>query len=1306
MAPTGQYLAKRGTSQQPPCHSRPLLERMTTAMGCAGHSDEAMVRVLGGSRINGWCMPLNVTQCTSSHKYPLRFFSTVFWPGKLPSTVVDAADTAPRSCSHSVAVMNASFEGARHCFLPVLVDQAATDRDEDSPHPKSNKTAPVQSKLRERSVYAVPPVPRWNPRRRPRSLSSSSHGSVGPSNLSRPLNTPLRSSHSIDLSAVLEACRRREAMGAAPTPLPPLAYQPTPSTYNLHDSLSHPETVSPVGARLPPLELRVLQQPRLFLPTEGFNCSPTMISSASSPTIGVEEIVQIQEQSPIKSPPRSRMETALRLAILPKKCLSDDEVALMPCHSLGHRGFPELAAELWREPLRDRDKNWQRDELAFILASVDTFAARRRRGIGMTVAPSTTNRGKWRRWEAQKLHLKATTAAGEVGGSPVRRQRPQPDGVLLRNHGAMISRSYCLVSIYGVGLVGRLYDAGVSQREQLSVESIHAAATNSSDGELHQAGSDTETPTTTLQRYLRLEAYEPGTSRVFTLRITLADLSWAFHERPEFLVAGRKLALLRELVALLYFEYPSEEASEDESNTAPTTDHIDLAAYQSSALGLEADADQEPASAERTIKLPVLRLAQEPRLSEAARRRMEREARLRWEEQQRLLALAAFLKLPRRARHRLACKCIKLSGRTFIVSVYHLPAQVRSFVVVAYHPQSSTSFHLTVSVTEIAVLAKVLSLPHTWSTDLRRSLAESVVPRLRFKGTRVASIPAEDSSNREGGAYSEYRAALAVHNDRQGPWAAPGWLPPLERLQTDEMRRAEIAGKRQRDARRAHELAASKESDRVRRDAEQRGAALEKQISDLESRRSSLVERDAELVKLIEEIDSRGGAASGSVDPQVGDSSGSPSSKVHHELRRAHKAARKALKVELKAVGGKITDRKRELQLVHEQAQLDLDKQQRRLKRKLQALNEETNSANTMQKPRLSDDINCDAGGSIRFSQSRTNPVRGQRTWLARALIRGRDATIVSSEACCVEGTRLRYSLFVVGSPDSSSDMSTFRLELYESVSNQSVSLEISRLDWVALTKESAHEQQLLIPELAIPASAVVQRVLDLDSQLASLQRELVALTASLSGHDQAKNSRKSSTVVAKTAARHRELAASFATLSRERRNYSRFAPWKPVVRGLCDRLQLIRKPLSHVIERVEIDRCLFRATLPIISLTNEEDEDMEAAGVDVDGDFESTAPIMTAIARRSSTSAAADDGQVVYCHVRAMLYHEELHFEVFEPLGRQTWRLPYPDSLELVKEFASNSFMEQQLHVEAIALTMVFFVSPRTGRAELRFED
>lgn len=404
-----------------------------------------------------------------------------------------------------------------------------------------------------------------------------------------------------------------------------------------------------------------------------------------------------------------------------------------------------------------------------------------------------------------------------------------------------------------------------------------------------------------------------------------------------------------------------------------------------------------------------------------------------------------------------------------------------------------------------------------------------------------------------------------------------------------------------------------------------------------------------------------------------------------------------------------MADRKRELQLVREQAQLDLDKLQRRLKRKLQALSEQDATANAAcirppSNPDSSDD--AEQRDSSRFSQSRRDPMRGQRTWLARGLIRGGDVALVASGACRVQNTRLRYSLFALGNANASGDISSFRLELYENVANQSVGLEISRLGWIALTKVTSHDQQLRVPELAIATSPVVQRVQELDAQLADLQRELSALTPGSSVLDQAKNSRKSSTAAAKAAVRRRELAASFAALSREQRSYSRLAPWNAVVCGLCDRLRLVRNPSSTAVERVEIDRCLFRATLPIISLTNDDDSDAEAADEAFHVDLESSAPVMTAIARRSSTSGGADDGHVVYCNVRAVLSYEELQFEVFEPLGRQTWRLAYPDSLELVKEFAVNTFMEQQLHVEAIAMTMVFFVSPRSGRAELRFEE
>lgn len=1159
--------------------------------------------------------------------------------------------------------------------LPLLSSQTLLDRDEDSA--MSPKRSPaIKSKQWLRQIHISSPVPRWRKRCRPGASSGNTNYL-----------------DSIDLVAAIEAISNSRTESSTLRALLPLDMKPKSPTISSQNSPSRPEipSLKSINGQLPPLEIRILQRPRLSLPFDG--PAGSRVCSHSTPTIVVEEIVQLREQSPDKVAQLTALEAALRLSMLPKKCLPEDEVALMPCHSLAHRGFPTLAAELWREPIRDRDKDWRSDELNIILSNADVFASRRRRGLGMTLAPSPLNRGKWRRWEAQKLHVKPRPSCYSLSPGK-KRQREQSDGVLLRNHGAMISKTYCLVSIFGVGIVGRLYDAGVSTREQLSLPPI-------------RMDNDTEDTSllTSIQRYLRLEAYDPLTSCIFVLRVTLNDLAWAFHERPEFLVAGKKQELLRELIGLLYFDYPGQDAAGtnaslincDESNGALLQSQL-----QTGELQLPSDSQEK----RKTIlcgDLPKLRLSQERRLSEAARRRLEREARLRWEEEQRLLALAAFMKLPRRARHRLACKCVRLHGRTFIISVYHLPAQVRSFIVVAYHPRTSTTFRLAVGIMEIAAFASVLSLPHTWSTELRRSLAESVVPRLRFRGSRVPKISVtSDDINlagvQESTIYEDYRAALSVQDDRAGPWALPGWLPQLEGIKTIDMVRVELAEKRLRDSRRALELAASTECNRIHENEQNRSCELEQQISALDDQRTKLLERDAELVKQIEEIDSRGSTIANSASGDLVGSGSSASNKIHHELRRAHKAERKSLKAQLKAVSSQATEKKRELHLIHEQSQLDIDKQQRRLRRKLEALATEDASSNIVkvvaadiQAAGNNADCKAEICTSSAFNQSRQKSQRTQGCWLSRAIIRDAETTLLAAGACRIEQTQFRYSLYALEAAPIFNDVSAFRLEFYEGSTCSRFSLELTRLDWLSLTKSLAHEQQLHVPEfaIAVPAS-IAWRVQELESRIVGLRGELTALH--LNEHHGSR-ARKTSTAIAKMAARHREIVSSFSSISFERRQLSRVAPWNVAVRALCSRLRLVHQPLEAAkIERIEIDRCIFRAVLPVISIITNDD--------DTDDEQQITTTTTT------TKSSSSDNDQVVDCHVRAILYNQELVFEVFDPFLSRQWQLPYPDSLELVKEFAGNTFMEQQLHIEAIAMSMILFVDGRTGNAELRFED
>ncbi|KAG1706693.1 hypothetical protein DVH05_027545 [Phytophthora capsici] len=388
---------------------------------------------------------------------------------------------------------------------------------------------------------------------------------------------------------------------------------------------------------LPPIEMQILQRPRLCLDMNG------------SPTVAMEHLVRLQECKKPKSPVN-----ILQLARMPKKCVNGDEIALMPCHSLQYRGYELLSAELWREPVRDRYKNWLLDEIPFL-----TSGSLRRSHWSMTRAPGPTNRGKWTRYS--KLHR-------SISVSPVKK----PQRVLLRSQGVLLSRSYCVVSVYGEGINGRLYGAGLTDKK----------------------------------RFLWVEAYEPATSKSYFLRVTLQDIEWIFrvgqgdHQRQALLAAGRKQELLHQLIGLLYFEYP-----EDDVEKVIKT------------------------------KVQTLKISPQIQLNESASRRLERQEQLRQEEARRLEDLAALLGKPRRARHRLLCQTLKLRGRTFYVSIYHFPAQARNLVVAAYNPSSSLTYRLTIGLLEAASLVKLCPYPRSgFSAEQTLFVARGLIQRLQIFG--------------------------------------------------------------------------------------------------------------------------------------------------------------------------------------------------------------------------------------------------------------------------------------------------------------------------------------------------------------------------------------------------------------------------------------------------------------------------------------------------------------------------------------------------------------------------------------------
>jgi len=161
------------------------------------------------------------------------------------------------------------------------------------------------------------------------------------------------------------------------------------------------------GSPLPPLEAHILQRPRLVFDLNG------------CPTVASEQLVRLQEHIEPDLPMN-----VLQLASIPKKCAGGDEIALMPCHSLQHRGYEMLSAELWREPIRDRDKRWLQDEMPMLLRGLPLRTA----PWSMTEPPGASNRGKWAR----------TSLPPDSPTRPAKR----PQRVLLRAQGTLISRSY------------------------------------------------------------------------------------------------------------------------------------------------------------------------------------------------------------------------------------------------------------------------------------------------------------------------------------------------------------------------------------------------------------------------------------------------------------------------------------------------------------------------------------------------------------------------------------------------------------------------------------------------------------------------------------------------------------------------------------------------------------------------------------------------------------------------------------------------------------------------------------------------
>lgn len=960
---------------------------------------------------------------------------------------------------------------------------------------------------------------------------------------------------------------------------------------------------------LPPLDVHVLQRRRVFL------------SAAGAATIGIEEIMQLQER-PQPTISADHHSSPLQLALMPKKCSLGDEVALMPCHSLLYRYVPSLSAEIWKEPIRDRDKHWVSDELSIILAL--TRASEDRTKCLMS-NPMRQIKGKWRHWETMKLHIHSHEPKTEAFAASPQRDQSAPSQILIRNQGVMISKTFCLVSVFGVGIYGRLYSTGLVERHGNT-------------------------------RYLRFQTYDPQTSCVFELIVTFSDLEWLFEARKELLVAGKKHEIIKELIALLYFKYPASEEEETEEDGLPSD--------QATRTRCPPEEDTRVFQPAEPQLLPVLCISPEEKLNAAARRRREREERLRLEEAERLRALALFKKLPRRARYRVLCQIVRVNGHKLIVSIYHNPAQIRNFTILAYHPPSSRTFPLTLGVMEAASLSRIFTLPHKWSAELKLHIARSLLPMLRFNGAMKTSRGSSTQTNNDD--YADYRMGLGIREDRSG--APADWLPPVA-IQTPERLQAELVVKFQVDGHRSLQLDSQAQLQLLETANAVTIADLEAQIRDAEAQKTGLQTRDHELKERIEEINSgKGVVLSSTVSEEPSGSKGH-----HHERRREFKAARVKIKDELKALNDSMSAWKREIQRTRESETLARAKAAQNLEKALKTL---PNEALISTRGILPSERDLAGPSKLRV------PL-GQKTWLARAHI---DPILrfVASGACKIEEKRYRCSVFVVldqrdeasdgesseGSEETATTLraqeshaNMLQVSLYNPSTCRTNTLRLLRLDWIAYTKQQ-HDAQLLIPEFEISSSPVMERLGFLDVSLATCRQRLTAI------------GKKIKKLTKKSVKLRDQVRLEMQNCLLERKKLVTNAPWHRLIAVLGERLNVSDS-------EVHIDRCIFRTVLPIVSLVAEDESPSGQA-----------------------QKTGDDAGGVVYCHVRVVQEHEEIRFEVFEPLAGAEYALVYPESDELVKEFAVETFLEQQMHLEAIAMSLLFYVNDVTGQVDIRFEE
>jgi len=215
------------------------------------------------------------------------------------------------------------------------------------------------------------------------------------------------------------------------------------------------------------------------------------------------------------------------------KCNDSDPYPLMPS------AIPPIHLKKFAEPVRNRNKDWRLESERRILGTqihTDVGTIRRER----EAYEENVRNGVM--CERPKVPLYPGIYPPGGSSSHENVYSPEAGSVISRERlwrGAVqISRSYCVLTAYGMGISGRVYAAG-----------------------LH------------IPRYILLEAYTKEHSTSHQIWVTMDMLETLFKDRPEFLKPGNKLNMIYELCKMLFFEYDVyEQYVNDKSDNGGTQD--------------------------------------------------------------------------------------------------------------------------------------------------------------------------------------------------------------------------------------------------------------------------------------------------------------------------------------------------------------------------------------------------------------------------------------------------------------------------------------------------------------------------------------------------------------------------------------------------------------------------------------------------------------------------------------------------------------------------------------------------------------